>query len=267
MRVRAREFLHAIVEDLRAAAALLIEPGLAPKLAVGRARAGPGPGSMAGLLDDVETLIGLVPRLLHELEHSGPSAELVFESSPIPRRATASRWPSDYVTARDRVLPRIWLEAVPVLQPDPRPLSWVLHLLEVLQSRVAQAEERMGAVLREALLDRHVDSTFARAEEAELRAAEDSIGQAQAGLRRAREAILHKASWRLTPSSWRPRPYPMSPAWQSLRALAELMGDSHAAVVRQIETSLRSPIHVADEAFLYQRWVGLKLVRALESFG
>lgn len=122
-------------------------------------------------------------------------------------------------------------------------------------------------MIARALVDRDVDSRYAREESAELRRAENVISQAGAVLRRSRDSILRGVATKLAPTSVRPSPYPYGAAWSSLRVTAELICNPAAHLIRAVESVLRPPVHVADHGALFQRWVGLKIVQALRVGG
>lgn len=258
-------FFAAILRDLSHAAAALLDPGVAP-----RAQATRGtelPGTLTGLLHDIEALTGLVPRLTSELEEGANHTETVLEHVPIPRRATPSRSARDYVQSGHRLVPRTWTTAVPVLEPDPRPLSWVLWLLDQLDVQLDVHRRRLSTVFEEALRDRDVASRFAAAEAEELRRTEARLRAAAVALRRSRLSVLRRASWRLAPSPNRPSPFPRGTAWSSLRAVADLVVHPGLALTRTLQSALRPPVHIADRGYLYQRWVGLKVIDLLVAGG
>jgi len=261
---RDRMFL-AIIAELHAAAAELLDPGLAP--AAPRPRASRFPGTLSGLLQDIDSLARLLPRALGELEHTAPSVSFALEASPIPRRAAAPRRALDYARDGDRVVPKRWHTSVPVLEPDPRPLSWLLGLIETLTQRFLVQRQRLERVIREALAARNVDSPFAEAERNTLRETEAAIAAAEASLRRMRSRVLRKGAWRIVASDRLPNPFPTGASWSGLRSLAAVIRDPGVALSRTLPRLLCPPVHVADEGFLYQRWVGLRLLGHLRARG
>lgn len=258
-------FDEALLGDLSAAAALLLDPWVAPSAPAGRGRY--LPGTLRGLLEDIERLTVLVPRLIGELEEGSTYVDVVLERSPVPRRPTFSSSARDYIAYHGRVVPRSWYEATPVLERDPRPLAWVLWLVETLDTRLAAQQARLESVITRALLDREVDSIHAAREAEALRSTEGAVRGASAALERARESLLCCGTRRLRPSARRPSPMLSGRAWDALRVLADLISNPGLALRRNVTSALSRPVHIADRPFLYQRWVGLKVIEALQARG
>lgn len=257
--------MEVVVADLRRCAGLLLDPGVAAA-GVDRARIGVA-GTIGAVLEDCRILVRLVPRLLSELGEVSSSVDTTLVASPIPRRAVPSRRLRDYVPSGNTLLPKTWYTAVPALEPDPRPLTWVLWLIERLVARLGDTRRRLDRMLSDAHRARAVESVFAQRESEALRELELRLDTAASQLRRAELSILHRGSWRLAPSGCRPEPYPTGAAWSTLRAISGHLSDKREFLHQTLTTLLRAPVHVADRGFLFQRWVGLKLIEALEGFG
>ena len=222
------------------------------------------PGA-AALLGEIEQVLRLVPRLVEELERNPSATSVEVLWSRRPKGATASRKPGHYALAGERWIPTHWGQVVPVLEVDPKPLSYVLSVLGVLQARLDAWRVRLGVSLEGAIRERQASASRWAQEEAdalnEVRLRTDAAhARLEAGARILRAA----ASSRLTAHASPPRPYPRGPAWSALRSVAARLGDpteslrNHSALFHGHGASL------ADYPYLYERWCGLQILMAFE---
>jgi len=258
--------VEAIVSDLREFAGELLDAGIAPSLSP--VSSGDAvPGSLASLFDRTRRLTALVPRLLEESELIASSGREELRAIPIPRRALVSRHAADYVAVGERLVPRQWLTAEPVLEADSRSLAWLLHVVDTLADEVRAASERFGRYIQELLPTRQARSRSADEERKKLLLTEGEIARAETALVRSRNQILARSRWRLTASPVLPSPFPRSPVWAVLLDLASSILDPARMLTRELDALLTDCPHIADVPFLYQRWCGVKMLEALETLG
>ncbi len=256
--------LESMLDELREFAVELLDPGLAPSV---RRMKSAVPGSLAMLLDGTEILTSLVPRLLADLE-DGP--DVAFEDerpASTPLRATWSHRASDWEAARGTLLPRRFTALVSVARPDVRPISWLLHVLEVQSAELLRQGERLRRRAAEAQEVRAGSSVFARSEAETLRSLVASVEDASAALCRAVRIVEEEGDFRLSPSPRLPRPFPRSASWASLRRIAEPILRPTSGLPAFVQGVLRDSSAGADAPFLYQRWCGVKLVETFRRLG
>ncbi|MBK9386464.1 MAG: hypothetical protein IPN34_16755 [Planctomycetes bacterium] len=259
------DFLERIVEDLRSFAPELLEPGIDEAR---RASLNPGmPASLSSIVRAVESFRALLPRLVEECSalETSPNAELV--STLLPRRASPSRRPSDYGRRGQRVVPLRFETLAPRAEPDHRALRYLLHWTAALEQRLAPVRRRTEKQIETARLARAGGSVFAREDEEQLQGIVAHLDAAGAVLQRARATLREAAGVVLRPSEAAPRPFPRSPAWRSFDRITRLGSPGLRVVAEEIRAAMASGARSANLPYLYQRWCGVHLVRALEHRG
>lgn len=254
-----------MVADLRAWSSDLLEVGLGEAMTVhaGYGRA----GSIATILFSVDMLINLVPNLLAELEMNEDTGQVRESYTRVPTRARLSRRPNDYRMTPSGVIPMRWMRTEPVFEYDFKSLAWLLHLLEVQSAQIAKTRNRTEKQVDEALRSRRGSSQWARSEAESLQGILKSLKIAEVHVRNAKEAVHRATEWRLHPSQSMPAPYPSSPAWQTLRRQAPRLLRPEALLPEHVRSLLGGTVQMADVPYLYQRWVGVKIVEALHRLG
>ena len=260
------EFLENLIDDLRAFATDVLQKGLAPSttLELENVRA----PSMAAILTAVHNLSSLVPVLLDELEENEAPDRLALRWSRTPARARPSRHAGDYAPSpRAGLVPTRWYTVEPALEPDAASLGWLAHLVEVQRELLHAVRERTRKQIAEARVARRGTSTWALADEEDLSAIEERLESADLRLRRSAAELRGAAGGPLKPTERTPSPYPRSPAWVRLRQMARELTEPERALSGQLRSLLSGPVETADIPYLYQRWCGVKLLRAFEEFG
>jgi hypothetical protein len=251
----------AIVADLAAASAELLRPGTAPREAVG--------GSESWFADPVEmalALAALVPRLLAELDPV-EGFELAAEpSSTTMRRPILSRRPHDHTRIGEQWVPLRWLELRPVGAPNPTAIAWLLHVLATAAAELRTAVLRVDRQVAAALATRAGESMYARADADLLERHAAGHHGAEQRLLRAMRGVRRFVGRGVAASGRMPANLPRSPAWSALRRLADVVLRPRAYLSARLR-SLFARSDAATLPFLYQRWVGLQLVRACERAG
>lgn len=254
-----------LVAELRAFAADLLDPGLAPAL---RWRRGVAyGGGLGAVVEQAATLAGIVPRLLDELDVSDYSFREEELLTRVPVRALLPRRPMDWIRHEGRLVPQRWTTILPVPEPDVRPLGWLLHIVGLMQDVVVRAQQRLGKHFEEAIRSRRGTSEFARADTDALRALEAGLDRARTDLDRAAVDVMEAAGFRLQPTHHLPRPFPRAPSWTSLRELADPLVHPGAGLPGIVGSLLQQPVLTADLPFLYQRWCGVKVIESLRGMG
>lgn len=258
-------WLPAVVADLRAVSADLLEPGLAPAAPVG-AMGGHGP-LLRGLLIAADAFAVLTPRLLSELDLMVDGTSGEWRPTMVPRGARPSTAPHDYVLSNGVALPLRWLRFDAEQRPDSGALRWTLYLCDQLRQQLHTHSLRLGRQLEEALLVRSGESTWAVQDSQTLRALAQDVQQRLVSIRQAEAGIRAVAGRQIFGSDRAPTPYPQQPAWSRLKRLARELLNPEAMLGTMLNDLLAEPIALADVPFLYQRWCGLHLVQAFERLG
>ncbi|MGE0193681.1 MAG: hypothetical protein AB7T63_16775 [Planctomycetota bacterium] len=258
-------FVSRVVEDLRAFSAPLLEPGAAPR-AAGEVQA--GRSALEALHGLVGALTAMLPRLVAEATREDRAARrLVQRSAAIPRRARASRAPWDFEVHDGRLLPTTWLAVEPLPAPAPAAVAWLRHLATLVGGHLARAARHVEVHLDDAISMRSERSTYARAERDRLTALRRGIDASRASLARAQRALVSHAPVGARPRGMEPRPYPATATWQRLRGVARRIHDPAVLLPAWWSSALDAPAGALDLPFLYQRWCGVQLVRALGELG
>ncbi|MCA9315368.1 MAG: hypothetical protein R3F05_16030 [Planctomycetota bacterium] len=258
-------FVTRVVEDLRAFSSPLLEPGAAPR-AAGEVQA--GRSALEALHGLVAALSAMLPRLVAEATREDRAVRRhVQRSAAIPRRARASRAPWDFELHDGRLLPTTWLAVEPLPAPAPAAVAWLRHLATQLGANVARGARHVDVHLDDAISMRSDRSSYARAERERLHALRRGIEASRAALARAQRALASHAPVGARPRGMEPRPYPATATWQRLRALARRIEDPAVLLPAWWSSALDAPAGAIDLPFLYQRWCGVQLVRALGELG
>lgn len=256
-------FAQAIVADLRAFCSDLLEPGLAPASARAGARFA-GSATFSVMLQRVDALAAAIPSLVASLdnEESQVLCEVVARHTParaaLPRRATAWQW------TEGRAYPRFWERTSPLLEPDTAPLGYVQFVVNRLTDDFQTVRNRLRRHVDEARIARHGTSTFARADLDALGALDARLERADAQLARCSQS-LQAVGGQFVATDRLPHPFPRSPGWTAFRRLADAVLRPSQFLPEMIGSLLQDDPAAADLPFLYQRWVGSRLVRELAS--
>ena len=258
--------LEPLASDLRAAPSWWREPG--PPPAGGNAR--PLGGSAWRLtLQRIGDFGQILPRLLEELEDTGPERTTELVASRTPRRAVPSRRPQDFVgVGGNRLVPTRWLRVEPVREADPAALGWLTHLTERLEDQLDEAAARVSRHLDDLLAEglSTTASEFARARVDSLAALREEIAAARRTLERCQVALRAVAGWSLRATPRRPWPFPGGASWSRMIDFAARIEDPRTELPRQLHLLLDAPA-MADAPHLYERWCALMVVEAVQRAG
>jgi len=257
-------FLQQLVDDLKEFSSDLLAPGLQAPQQVST-EMGTVANSSA-LLNSIDFLTSLVPQLVAELQTTDITHKVMVHYTTSPKRATFSRRPNDYQQDNlKRLLPSHWLNVLPVAELDARPLRWLLYLLNLQQNALAKIHSRTTKYIDNSLLNQQGESNYAENDRATLLSMRSRLDEAQAKLEHARVTLLRRV--RLAPSPSLPHPYPRSTAWIRLRRYAQQLIQPTEYLPTFLNALLNGTLEIADTPYLYQRWCGIKLLKAFESLG
>lgn len=258
------QFVAAILDDLRRFSPELLDPGTQRSMRLSGDQR--GIGTLAGEIERAAALTSLVPALMHERAERADENAAEWRTTPIPAGGSLSRAPWHWERTQGRWLPRTWLVPERSEAADLSAARWVEHLVEVLAARL---EARRARIAKHALEAQAFSSSSPWAQlEAEAQA--KTLGRVDGALgvlARARLAISSAAGGRVTPSTKPPSPYPRTPPWIALRELSEVILDERRAFQAGLASMLAGHVDIADEPYLYQRWVGVKLLDAFAALG
>jgi len=258
-------FIEVMTADLRRFAAVLLEPGLAPT-SVGVRRA--GCVNLSHVERSLRELGALGRRLLEEATtESRLSRHAVRRTTPVPRRAAASRSPWDYEMHDGHLLPTHWVASDPSPAPHPEALAYLAYLVESLQGQADHVAGRLAKHLEDAYQARSDASPWAKREKRRLDEAGARLRHCQAALARLRRQLRARAGRAPRPRSHPPRPALTGPSWRRLRALAPCMIDPRIALPQWLGSVLDAGAEATELSFLYQRWCGIKIIDALAELG
>jgi hypothetical protein len=257
----------ALVQDLRAFCADLLAAGMA-QVGMHPAAATHDSTTFGRMFRQIDALERMLPELVATVASVEDWDQGDWVRTRLPMRASFPRSPGDWGLDRDRLVPRHWGGIQPRTEPDPRPLRFILHVLQRLQGDFHDVHKRLQRHIEDARISRAGFSVYAAADAALLKQMSVDLESRASRLRRIGMALAQAAPGRLFADERLPLPFPRSPVWISFRRLAdEIMRpgrvfDRMAIALRGAEPPL------ADLPFLYQRWVGLKLLTELkEGFG
>ncbi|MEZ6036517.1 MAG: hypothetical protein R3F29_03480 [Planctomycetota bacterium] len=269
-------FAAAIVGDLRAFCSELLEAGIAPGGAGGPRERG-GSATFSGLLRNIDALTSIVPQLLDNLDSDESPTHVECVRAATPQRSTLPRRPQDWqlataingaATPTPQLMPRHWDRLLPRLTFDTRPLGFVLHVVEHLAEDFETVRMRLSRHIEEARIARNGVSDFARQDAEALDVLSRRLDGGTARLERCRQLLQRNAGARVSADSRLPRPFPRHPCWTAFRRLADAILRPEQFLASTLGELLRDDTPLADLPFLYQRWVGVRLLLELcDTFG
>lgn len=259
------ELARALLCDLAQASEHLLDEGFASRAGSSASAAGVR-GPLGSTLRLAESLQRAVPRALTELERLPATQRETVVCVREPRRATPSRRPYDYAEHAGALAPVIWESRLPELELPTAHLAWILHGTNLLLDRLAWHRSVFDRAHSEAV--RFREGTFFGTEElARLDANRAALEDADRAAVELRSRLHRQAAVPLRPSPRLPFPFPNAASWRTLRATLRALADPSVSLP-ELVADLHDPEAAGvDLAFLYQRWCGLQLVRALEHFG
>jgi hypothetical protein len=255
-----------VIRDLRAFSADLLAVGLTQRHNYGGASRTPS-GSSGRLIGAVATLGRLLPSLIQELPRFRSDAPLTEVHYSTPVRAMMSRRPSDYQRVDSRILPKRFVRLLPDETSVPDSVRWLAHLLHELQMQIQSAQARTSKRVADALVARRGTSAWAMTDRFGLERMDESLMVAESALARFQLRLASLYPSKLVRSKRPPSPYPASRAWVALRRMGDALLNPETTLPERMVDLLAGSEVAAELPFLYQRWVGVRIVEALESMG
>lgn len=264
-----------LIRDLVEASSWLLQAGATPAAAASHAEP-MGPRSWHAVIEQIIEFRGILDDLLEEAVHERIDRSPLQVASRTPRRARASRAPRDFAQLPGIGLrPLVWLCGESIGEPDPQALAWLAHVLGLLDAEFHRASRSVREHLAQVIADHAEAGGMNRSEYQDqrdrqrlaLQALETDFLDAEARLTECQSLLQSAADWRCVPSGRKPWPFPQSARWRRVAILAEALEDPRSELPRRLERLFARNPDFAELPFLYQRWCGLKLVRALESLG
>ena len=262
-------FAEKLAADLRSFSRDLLDVGLSAGKPT-RLVSQPGAGASShAVVRAAERLATLVPGLLDAVESTEGSVITDVRTTASPVRAWPSSRPSDYALHEPtgERLPIRWLQPTHSEVPLVPPLRWLAHVIQGLRDQVLQHKTRLGKYVEDATLARAGRSEYAALDQERLEAVLAPVQRAVRLLDGADALVRSRLGRGVAPSSRLPDPFPMAQVWRSLRRDAALFTNPMATLPDLVRSLLTSSDQAADVPFLYQRWSGLQMLRAFESFG
>jgi hypothetical protein len=259
-------FIQQIVDDLKEFSSELLAPGLnsAQQVTTNMGTV----ASTSALLHAIDHLTGLIPRLLAELETAENTHKFQVHYYASPKRAKLSRRSSDYQFDKNRkLMPARWLSILPVTEVDTRPLRWLLHLIDLQQQELENILDRNTKYIDDSLLNQQGYSDYASNDRITLLNMRYRLYEAQTKLEHARNKLMRRVQHKFVANAALPYPFPRSQAWTQLRVYAQQLTHPKDYLPNHLHHLLYGTVEIADTPYLYQRWCGVKLLRALEDLG
>lgn len=258
-----------IVADLRDYCRDLLEAGLAPTARATHRGAAGGSATFSLLLRQIDRFVATVPDLIAHLDAGEDHGDVEIEVRRTPARARLPRQPSAWQrTATRSLLPTHWERLAARLTPDAKPLGYVRFVHERLQRSFVAQRERLLRHIEDARLARQGMSAFARQDLEQLDELDALLDLASRRLARTGRELDQATAGRVPATDRLPRPFPRAPVWTAFRRLADRILNPGSDLPGMAEALLGDEPRMADVPFLYQRWVGTRIVLALRvAFG
>lgn len=257
-------FVSGIVVDLRKYCADLLHQGVVQNAATSSLAVAASPTDL-GDLAFARLATREVRRFLGDQWDVDEVAGL-HDRTPVPVRARAPRDQTGWSMVEGRAIPRYWLRPPLRQTVDPRHVEWLIRLIQEAIDRARRATFRLSDAVRDAKDNIASTSEYAAADIAALERIErGAVATAEAATRLGRELASHRNAARSFRAG-RSAPF-NDPAAARLRDLARIATRDEMSFAAGLARVLTPPIPVADLPFLYQRWVGLQLIRAIERAG
>lgn len=262
------DFVLAILNDLRAFCSDLLEAGLTRPTTSDTATRIGGSATFSTIVRRIDAIVRSVPDLIESLDAGESQVHHEISVHRTPAQASMPRSPAAWQRAGTRLLPRFWERVTPLLELDPTPLGYVQFVLDRLTDDFDTVRRRLRRHIEEARLARQGTSRFAREDLDELASLDTRLDRAAVQLSRCSQALHAATAGRVATTDRLPHPFPRSAAWTAFRALADSVLRPEQFLANTIGDLLRDAPAMADLSFLYQRWVGARMVCELrDGFG
>ena len=263
MNQSSNKFCDNIVSDLIEFSRELISPGLSPAKDFVK-------GRVAGVTTSSQTfavhrLVHRIPTLLEDADMDEAAGAIITIIRPYARTAHSAMQPSRYGKMDGNIVPVAWRNTIPSGAPAVAPLRWLLDIIDRQTNAIVKTKVRLEKQIEEAWHARKGTSKYALDDANALKAAIIPVVSALKSLETARNKVVSFSGIHLTPSSRIPNPFPTSPVWRAFAMEVRTLLSPEDALPDFVGELLSDPIAAADVPYLYQRWVGLKIVEAFKN--
>lgn len=257
------DLLMNIVKELRSHANFLLDEGIDEKQAVFVCNSNARRQLMPGF-SETEELCRLIPNLLSDLSRDN-SKEVAHLFSHSPIHAVPSKSITDNVLVNAQMVPKRWQKRVH--QPRLALRRWLYGILTNLEVHLADSYGKIKNYRQECIRNLQGSSVYAKNDLQGLNMYFERISFCQKRIRHATQHLKEISGGNLTASQQIPTPYPSLKSWQLARTLVQHWQNPDYLLPNYLKDLLTNPVEIAHLSFLYQRWVGLKIVQSLQSAG
>jgi hypothetical protein len=257
-----------VVSELAAVSGDLLDAGLDSSVRAERASSDVGAGSLSVTMRDTRDFLAASARAMGARVSTDDPLETDWVFARTPRGAHASTHPADYSRAADGALvPTTWLRPVPRLGADAQALAWMLHAHQDIVVHLGGRTARLAREVASARAARNSGTMFG---EEDRHLLSDIHGRLEALLSdviQSARQVASKLPGRRLPTSKFPSSRTHDSEWRRLKVLHARIASLNVSLPRFVGELLSGPVEIADYPFLYQRWCGLHVLRALAELG
>ena len=255
--------LNNTIQYLREKAVYLLEPDKQP-VKTFYAPSKQGFFFMPGFRE-IESLVALLPQMLLDLEYQASNNQMTYNVYS-PAKARPSKNPTNYWYSEGQLIPKIWKRSANKV--DSKPYEWLLGLLtRRLIPYMEKTFQQVAAYEDEIKSNRSGISTFAKVDDTNLRQYFERIERTLLAAKRTVFFIRNNITENFIISDSPPYPAPASPSWHYAIELIRRWYKPENYVKDTLNEISSMPIDMASLPFLYQRYVGLRLVESLQFSG
>lgn len=220
------------------------------------------------LLDEATRVLHLIRPAWEALDGEAAESPRERVGATHPRGALASVAGSDWQLRDERWLPTRWQLPAIELERNPHCRRWLIHAAGLAREFFAVRHRRILGWVDEAMRTRVAgDSKWAAQAEIELGHLRDESARLLAEAERLGGFIQNAEGRRLTAWARPPTPFPRAAVWGRLRMHVLNLENPRELLPEMAASSLRLPVAACELPMLYQRWVGDRLVQALQALG
>lgn len=214
---------------------------------------------------EIELLVALLPQMLMDIEYQA-STNPVTHQVYSPTKARPSKKPTNYWYENHQLIPKVWERHVK--RVDAKPYEWLLGLLTYrLIPYMEQTFQQVARYEKEIQANRSGVSRFAKMDNTNLRQYFERIEQTLLAAKKTAYFIKTTISENCLVSDAPPDPVPSSQNWHYAIELIKRWYKPENYIQDSLSDVLTTPTDMASLPFLYQRYVGLRLVESLQSAG
>lgn len=214
---------------------------------------------------EVESFVALLPKLLADLEYE-TSHSHAKQNVYSPFKAKPSNKPSDFLYSEGQLIPKLWQRRV--VEINVKPYQWLLGLLKHhLIPYIERTFKQVSAYEVEITSNRSGDSRFAKDDEKRLVAYFNRINRTLLMSKKTAHFIQSTITDKFLLGDSPPMPIPRSPAWSYAVELIRRWYKPELFISENITQLFSNSVEMESLPFLYQRYVGLRIVEALQMSG